>query len=222
MPPGNIIRPVDIHEFEVSRDKECADLLARWVFYQAFPPFPRNQWPASARDVADAIEALVPTLLEPGLDACLGLFGPFVPGGIIGAAALLISEETGGQYFLPSVECDSSGPGYVETYMSIAWRPGVLARLFLPAPVARNGFLPCDLRASIVICPRNDMGQVRRHAVFDADLRANRATQDLLVMLRSCTFAILPDLDFECSYLGAAREKASVAERALLHAWERG
>jgi hypothetical protein len=220
MPTSPVIRAVPIDEFEISRNEQFRAILAEWVFYDVSPGWPRKEWPTRARDVARAIERVVPMLLEPGLGAWLGLFGPFLPEGIIGAADILIRDDTGGPYYLPSVECPSGGPGYVETYMGIEWRPGSLARLFDATPAARSGFLPCDLRASIVVCPHQALLEVGRHGIFDVDLLVNRANDALIPAFRNCTYVILPDLDFEMFYFGAIREKADVTEKILTAAWE--
>jgi hypothetical protein len=206
---------VPIEKIAHGGDPLCHELLKHWEFYLVNQRNPQRAWPQSARELARAFDKMITMLLKPNMAAWLGLYGPFLPRGIIGAASVLVDDDMGSPFYLPSVECVSSGPGYVETYLGIEWQPGFLDRLFLPLPHTPHGLLPCDCRASIIICPRAILMEAGRHPVFHVDLEGDQVSEGAKWAFENCTHLLLPNLDFDCFYFGSRLEELNLASQVL-------
>jgi hypothetical protein len=198
-------------ELEVNGDPEIRELLKNWEFLSIGPHCPPGEWPASGRELARIMELAVSRLLEPGMVAWLGLYGPFESDAILGAANSLLGEKNHGRFYLPSVECLLVGPGYVETYFGVEWRPGALLQLF-DHPLRP---LPCTCHSSIIICKESSLPAISQSAAFYASVRHNGPNIGLATCLRESSYLFLPDLDFDGFYVGALSDRLEYAKKAL-------
>jgi hypothetical protein len=213
-----VISTEDTESFRLAQDPEGGALLKDWAWF-GLRPEPGCKWEDAITLTVQAIESLVERLSGPDLAVWLSLFGPFLPDGVLGAAHRLINSDDGCRFYLPEVEYYTAGPGYLETQFSIEWRPGYLARLFAPGPGAPSGILPCNCRVSVLFAPEAEPQTVGHHCLSIPELQHTTLTEDARIILKQCSYVIVPNLDFDFCYIGTRKAQAEKLGGLLRELW---
>ena len=203
-------------KFPAAADPAGRELLAKWSWFNLVPIPTQGGWRGQIVAVRTAINSLVPRLKGTGSAAWICLYGPFLPNGILGAAARLVDGKLGLPFFLSETQRVAPGRGYVETLFGVEWGADVFDRLFVASETARAGILPCNCRVSVILGPEARIISLGKCGVFSIDLYAQRLPESSLAVLAEAAHVMLPNLDFDAFLVGSQNEHAAEIRQHLV------